>query len=53
MERPSEGLFGQHLDSFVATLTQSGYARETVQKRLRLLNAFDRWLRLRGLILLI
>ena len=44
IERLRGGLFGPHLDSFVANLAQSGYARETVQKQLRLLNAFDRWL---------
>jgi site-specific recombinase XerD len=44
-------LFGPHLDSFIATLARSGYARETVQKRLRLLNAFDRWLGRRGTVL--
>jgi site-specific recombinase XerD len=44
-------LFGPHLDSFIATLARSGYARETVQKRRRLLNAFDRWLGQRGLVL--
>ena len=43
--------FGPHLDSFVANLAQLGYARETVQKQLRLLNAFDGWLRQRGVVL--
>ena len=51
IERLRGGLFGPHLDSFVANLAQLGYARETVQKRLRLLNAFDRWLRQRGVVL--
>ncbi len=51
IERLRGGLFGPHLDSFIATLAQSGYAGETVQKRLRLLNAFDRWFGQRGLIL--
>ena len=50
IERLRGGLFGPHLDSFVADLAQSGYARETVQKQLRLLNAFDRWLGQRGLV---
>jgi integrase/recombinase XerD len=50
IERLRGGLFGPHLDSFIATLAQSGYAGETVQKRLRLLNAFDRWLGQRGLL---
>ena len=38
IERLRGGLFGPHLDSFVATLSQLGYASETVQKRLRLLS---------------
>ena len=41
IERLREGLFGPHLDSFIATLARSGYVRETVQKPLRLLNAFN------------
>jgi hypothetical protein len=41
-ERLRGGLFGPHLDSFIAYLAQSGYARESVQKQLRLLNVFDR-----------
>jgi site-specific recombinase XerD len=51
IERLRGGLFGPHLDSFVANLAQLGYARETAQKQLRLLNAFDRWLRQRGVVL--
>jgi hypothetical protein len=31
IERLRGGLFGPHLDSFIATLAQSGYAGETVQ----------------------
>jgi len=50
IERLRGGLFGPHLDSFIADLARSGYARETVQKQLRLLNAFDRWLGQRGLV---
>jgi len=45
------GLFGPRLDLFAADLTQLGYAREAVQKQLRLLNVFDRWLRQRGVVL--
>ena len=45
------GLLGPHLDSFVAALSHLGYARETVHKRLRLLNALDQWLRRRSLLL--
>ena len=51
IERLRGGLFGPHLDSFAADLAQLGYARETVQKQLRLLNVFDRWLRQRGVVL--
>jgi hypothetical protein len=51
IERLRGGLFGPHLDSFIATLAQSGYAGETVKKRLRLLNAVDLWLDQRGLVL--
>ena len=50
IERLRRGSFGPHLDSFVASLAQLGYSRETVQKRLRLLNAFDLWLGRRNLI---
>ena len=41
IERLRGGLFGPHLDLFAADLAQLGYARETVQKQLRLLNVFD------------
>jgi hypothetical protein len=51
IERRSGGLLGPHLDSFVASLSQLGYARETVQKRLRFLYVFERWLVRRGLAL--
>jgi hypothetical protein len=51
IERLRGGLFGPHLDSFIATLARSGYARVTVLMRLRLLNAFDRWLGQRGQVL--
>jgi site-specific recombinase XerD len=51
IERRNGGLLGPHLDSFVASLSQLGYARETVQKRLRFLYVFDRWLVRRGLAL--
>ena len=43
-ERLRQGLFGPHLDSFVATLCQLGYARKTVRGRLRLLDNLQRWL---------
>ena len=51
IERRSGGLLGPHLDSFVASLSQFGYARETVQERLRFLYVFDRWLVRQGLAL--
>ena len=44
VERLRGGLFGPHLDSFVATRCQLGYARSTVREQLRLLDHFDRWL---------
>jgi len=51
IERLRGGLLGSHLDSFVAALSHLGYARETVHKRLRLLNVLDRWLRHRNVVL--
>lgn len=51
IERLRGGLLGPHLDSFIAALTHLGYARETVQRRLRLLNALDQWLRRQSLVL--
>jgi hypothetical protein len=51
IERRNGGLLGPHLDSFVVSLTQLGYARETVQKRFRFRYVFDRWLIRRGLAL--
>jgi site-specific recombinase XerD len=50
-ERLRGGLLGPHFDSFVAALSHLGYATETVQKRLRLLDALDQWLRQRSLVL--
>ncbi len=44
IERLRGGLFGPHLDSFVATRCQLGYARSTVREQLRLLDDFGRWL---------
>src|SRR4051794_4766101 len=44
VEHLKEGLFGPHLDSFVATLCQLGYARSTVRPRLRFLDDLQRWL---------
>jgi hypothetical protein len=44
IERLKGGLFGPHVDSFVATLCQLGYADRTVHAKLRLLDALARWL---------
>lgn len=44
VERLRGGRFGPHLDSFVATRCQLGYARSTVRAQLRLLDDLDRWL---------
>jgi site-specific recombinase XerD len=42
-------VFGAHLDSFIATATELGYARFTVRDRLRLLRDLERWLERRSL----
>jgi site-specific recombinase XerD len=44
VERLRAGLFGPHLDLFVATLRELGYVRSTVGARLRLLDDLGRWL---------
>ena len=44
-------LFAPHLDSFVATLGELGYASSTVRERLRLLGDLARWLRRQSLAL--
>src|SRR3954451_6232028 len=44
VERLGGGRFGPHLDSFVATRCQLGYARSTVRVQLRLLDDLQRWL---------
>jgi site-specific recombinase XerD len=44
VERLKGGLFGPHLDSFVATRCQLGYAPSTVREQLRLLDNLERWL---------
>jgi site-specific recombinase XerD len=51
VERLRGGLFGPHLDSFVATRCQLGYARSTVREQLRLLENLDRWLERNNLAL--
>jgi site-specific recombinase XerD len=50
-ERQREGVFGRHLDSFIATVIELGYARFTVRDRLRLLRGLERWLGRRNLAL--
>ncbi|MBI4322005.1 MAG: tyrosine-type recombinase/integrase [Chloroflexi bacterium] len=44
VERLRAGLFGPHLDSFVAGLCELGYTSSTVRARLRLLDHLGRWL---------
>jgi site-specific recombinase XerD len=44
VERLRGGLFGPHLDSFVAMRCQLGYARSTVREQSRLLDNLERWL---------
>ena len=44
VERLRGSRFGPHLDSFVATRCQLGYARSTVRVQLRLLDDLERWL---------
>jgi site-specific recombinase XerD len=51
VERRRGGLFGLHLDSFIMTATQLGYARSTVRERLRLLADLERWLERNSLAL--
>ena len=43
------GLFGPHLDSFVATVSELGYARSTVRAQLWLLDHLERWLKRKSL----
>jgi hypothetical protein len=43
--------FAPHLDSFVATLGELGYATATIRERLRLLGELARWLRRQDLAL--
>jgi site-specific recombinase XerD len=51
IERRRGGLFGPHLDSFVATVSRLGYAKSTVRARLWLLDDLERWLRRESLAL--
>jgi site-specific recombinase XerD len=51
VQRLRGGLLGSHLDSFVAAVSQLGYARSTVRERLWLLGDLARWLQRQGLAL--
>ena len=51
IKRWRAGLFGSHLDSFVATVSKLGYARSTVRERLRLLDNLEQWLKRKRLAL--
>ncbi|MCK4305215.1 MAG: tyrosine-type recombinase/integrase [Candidatus Eisenbacteria sp.] len=44
-------MFGAHLDSFVATVSELGYSRSTVRERLWLLDDLERWLKRKSLAL--
>ncbi len=44
VERLRGGVFGPHLESFVTTRCQLGYARSTARVQLRLLDDLERWL---------
>ena len=45
VERRRAGLFGPHLDSFVATVSKLGHARSTMRAQLWLLDHLERWLK--------
>jgi site-specific recombinase XerD len=45
IRRLRSGLLGRYLDSFASSLAEAGYARPTVQAKLRLLSKVDGWLR--------
>jgi site-specific recombinase XerD len=44
VQRRRTGLFGLHLDTFVASVSELGYARATVREQLWLLGDLERWL---------
>jgi site-specific recombinase XerD len=50
-ERQTGRLFGPHLDSFVITVTQLGYARSSVRQQILLLGDLERWLERKSLAL--
>ena len=51
IKRWKAGLFWPHMDSFVATVSELGYARSTVRERLRLLDDLEQWLKRKRLVL--
>lgn len=51
VERRRAGLFGAHLDSFTATVSELGYCKSTVRLQLWLLDDLERWLKRRHLTL--
>ena len=51
VERRRAGLFGAHLDSFTAAVSELGYRRSTVRLQLWLLDDLERWLKRRHLTL--
>ena len=50
-KRRRGGLFGSHLDSFVVTVAQMGYARFTLRQQVLLLGDLERWLERKSLAL--
>lgn len=51
VEHQGGEVFGRYLDSFIATVTDLGYARSSVKERLRLLGDLELWLDRRRLAL--
>lgn len=49
VERRRAGVLGPYLDSFIAAVSELGYARSTVRERLWVLAEFERWLKRRRL----
>ena len=45
VQRRRAGLFGCHLDSFVAMLSELGYSRASVRLQLWILSDLERWLK--------
>ena len=51
VRRHRNGLFGCHVDAFVASLSELGYARATVKLQLLFLGDLDKWLKRKRLTL--